>query len=91
MTNEHPQTTREQIKQLAELAKACGGDGIWLIHGAQDARLIYKPDGSIPQPQLPDIDATANLSISLAIADADLLVVMRFPSDGGKQSGIEYV
>lgn len=84
--SEHPLTAR--LEKLAEIANDAGAQGVWFIRGAQNAQLTYIPVGNIQQPEIPGAEASLNLSLALDIADAGVLVLMRFPADGG-ESGIE--
>lgn len=77
-----------QLEELARLANESGAQGVWLIRGAQAAQLTYIPVGNLQQPEIPGAEASLNLSLALDIADAGVLVLMRFPSDG-KEPGIE--
>lgn len=74
--------------QLAALANEMGAEGIWLIRGAKGARLTYIPVSGVEQPEISGIEASINLEFNLEIADAGVLMIARFPNDGG-ESGIE--
>lgn len=98
------------LQNLTDLANQIGAEGIWLIRGAKNAKLLYQPaDEGEPPPNLPgmqlfrgltvdlaDLAAEmgagakilADLTLNLDIADAGVLVLMRFPADGG-EPGIE--
>lgn len=76
----------KELKMLTDLANQVGAEGIWLIRGAKDARLVYTPEGETIQPEIPLI--RTNLSLSLNIADTGIIVLMRLPSDDG-EPGIE--
>lgn len=69
----------EHLKKLTDLVNAFGAEGIWLIRGAQNAALLY--DAADPADP-------ANDPVALDIADAGILLIARFPSDGG-EPGIE--
>ncbi len=58
---------------------------------ANNARLIYEPENSpIRPPNIPGVIASASLSLSLDIADAGIIVLIRFPfSDGNSELGLE--
>lgn len=83
-------TLTDRLEQLAAQANNAGAQGVWLIRGAQAAQLTYIPVGNIQQPDTLARGAAASLNLSLAldIADAGVLVLMRFPADGG-EPGIE--
>lgn len=79
------------LDEIANLANNLGAEGVWIIRGANNARLIYEPENSpIRPPNIPGVIASANLSLSLDIADAGIIILIRFPfSDGHSERGIE--
>ncbi|NJN95669.1 MAG: hypothetical protein HC875_16940 [Anaerolineales bacterium] len=76
----------EKLNQLAQLANEIGAEGVWLFRGVKDAYLTYTPNEPV-KVDTPLI--SANLSIRFGIADTGVLLIMRFPDDGG-QHGVEY-
>jgi len=80
MTN---QELAEKLTSLTDLANQAGAEGVWLIRGATNARLTYDADEIKPNDHV-----NASVSINLALADVGVLVLMRFPADGG-EPGIE--
>lgn len=94
----------QHLNDLADLANQIGAEGIWLIRGARDARLLYKvgtdeaswPDVpgvkvglTVGAADLPGVKVSVDLSLALDLADAGVLVVMRFPTGDGGEPGIE--
>jgi hypothetical protein len=76
-----------QLAQLAELANEIGAEGVWLIRGGFNARLIYNPSMSSAEEAewLASSEAVhVNMELRLDIADTGIIVLMRFPSDGGE-------
>lgn len=80
----------EKLNQLAELAKQAGAEGIWLIRGAFNARLIY----SLSMTKAEEAEWLAsneavrvNTELRLDIADTGVLMVMRFPADVRPDTG----
>lgn len=73
----------EKLTELTDLANQVGAEGVWLVRGATNARLVYDADEIKPEKRI-----SANVSINLALANAGVLVIIRFPSDGG-EPGIE--
>jgi len=79
-----------RLNDLAEIAKRAGAEGIWLIRGATDAHLLYTPIGQPGSHGIPGLDkVSTSLTIRLDLADAGVLVVMRFPASDGGEPGIE--
>jgi hypothetical protein len=70
------------------MANHFGAEGIWLIRGARDARLVYTYGETVPI-HVGDVPATSSLGINLDLADAGVLVLIRFPASDGEEPGIE--
>ena len=78
------------LQELTRIANEIGAQGIWLIRGATRARLIYEPAGEeIELPDIPGAQVSGSLDININLADAGVLVVMRFPASDGGEPGIE--
>lgn len=86
------------LDQLATMANDAGAEGVWLIRGAKNARLIYIPDAPVIEAAINKLSQALRddpLSISfttdirLDIADAGVLVILRFPASDGEEPGIE--
>ncbi|GIK36591.1 MAG: hypothetical protein BroJett011_04240 [Chloroflexota bacterium] len=81
----------EKLNQLAGLANRAGAEGLWLIRGAFNARLIYNPSMTKAEEAAwlaSDVAVHVNTELRLDIADTGVLVVIRFPADGG-EPGVE--
>lgn len=79
----------EHLDQLVELANEIGAEGIFLIRGAKNARLLYDYQ-ELEAPAIPGIkNASTTLGIAFEVADAGVLAIIRFPSPDGKELGIE--
>lgn len=90
MTN-HPTdpALADHLDELIALANEIGAEGIFLIRGAENALLQYDPTDKPKTPDIPGVNATFDIGISFHIADAGLLVLIRFPASDGKEPGIE--
>ncbi len=78
------------LDEIAALANDAGAQGIWVIRGANNARFVYEPENNPIRPNIPGVVGSASLSLSLDIADAGIVVLIRFPfSDGNSEPGIE--
>ncbi|GIK42373.1 MAG: hypothetical protein BroJett011_62060 [Chloroflexota bacterium] len=74
-----------KLQQLADLANEIGAEGVWLLRGTKDAHLIYTPADSVV---VNGTTIKVNMTIRFDIADTGIIVLMRFPSDGG-EPGVE--
>lgn len=79
---------QDRLAELADQANSIGAKGVWFIRGAKNARLVYEPNESLQFFETPG-QVTTNLSLSLALAKAGVIVVMRFPAGDGADPGIE--
>jgi predicted DNA-binding WGR domain protein len=84
----------ENLNQLANLANQAGAEGIWLLRGAAYVSLSYvdkgvaeELDAALESPAFEEL--LKKKLISLDLADANLIVVMRFPEGDGGEPGIE--
>jgi hypothetical protein len=77
-----------QLKTLISMANGFGAEGIWLIRGAVEPELRYQVDPEQIDPDLPK-NVSLDLEIVLGLAEAGVLVVMRFPASDGGQDGVE--
>jgi hypothetical protein len=82
-------TLAEHLDELADIANEIGAEGVWLVRGVKNARLTYTSAEEIKQPDIPGVQASASLSLSLDLADAGVLAVIRFPASDGREVGIE--
>lgn len=82
------QHTNPTLDQLADLVNEAGAEGVFIIRGAKNASLIYEPE-DYQWPRIPGAEASTNLSLSLDVADAGILVLIRFPVSDGGEAGIE--
>lgn len=79
-TQQQNNNLSKQLDELTRLANQAGAEGLWIIRGATDAVLLYSlDDGSDP----------ASDPVVLDIADAELLILMRFSAGDGGEPGIE--
>lgn len=77
-----------QLQILTTMANRFGAEGIWLIRGAVEPALHYKVDPEQIDPDLLE-NVDLNLEIVLGLAEAGVLVVMRFPAGDGGPAGVE--
>jgi hypothetical protein len=82
-------TLAEHLDELVDIANEIGAEGVWLVRGDKNARLTYTPEEEIKQPDVPGVQASASLSLSLDLLEAGVLVVMRFPARDSREAGIE--
>ena len=80
----------EQLESLAAIANEAGAEGVFILRGATDASLTYTPQGELRQIQLPKLEATTSLSLTVPLADAGVLVIIRFPAGDGQDVGVEF-
>lgn len=82
---------KKQLDQLTILAAAAGAEGIWLIRGADNAAVKFNWPHAAEPLYLPVEGAKINtkFGFTLDIADAELLVIMRFPAGDGGDPGVE--
>lgn len=81
-------TLTDRLEELAAQANNAGAQGVWLIRGAKDAQLTYGLEAQAAAPKFAGVQSVMNFTLALNITDTGVLVIMRFPSDGG-ESGIE--
>jgi hypothetical protein len=83
----------DQLNELTTLANRLGAEGVWLIRGATGARIKFDwPAELTPAPKYEPVDGaeiSTTLGFNLALADAELLVLLRFPIGDGGAPGIE--
>jgi hypothetical protein len=79
----------EHLDELVDIANEIGAEGVWLVRGVKNACLTYTPAEEIKQSDIPGVQASASLSLSLDLADAGVLAVIRFPVSDGREAGIE--
>jgi hypothetical protein len=82
-------TLAENLVDLIELAKTIGAEGVYVLRGVTGAALQYTPAGEINALDDLGPNTTVNLSMTLPLNDAGVLVVMRFPATDGRGLDIE--
>jgi hypothetical protein len=68
------------LDRLVETARQLGAGGIWLVRGAEEAILLYSHDASADRPE-------PGLTMQ---PPHDLIVLLRFPTGDGGESGVEF-
>ncbi len=80
-------TLADNLDELTTIANEIGAEGIWLVRGVKKAQLIYTPAQTVTRPDIPGV--SVNLELSLSLAEAGVLVIMRFPASDGREAGLE--
>jgi hypothetical protein len=82
--------TSEKVQHLVDLANGLGAQGIWLVRGGLDAQMRFTWPDVEPQKQSGQgLTITSGFGFTFGIADADLIIVMRFPVGDGGPKGVE--
>lgn len=81
---EEGQRTAEKwaLAQIAEMLKALGAEGIWLLRGAGEAQLKYRFGN------WRENDMAAEIALE---PPNERLMLIRFPTGDGGEAGIEYL
>jgi hypothetical protein len=66
-----------KLNMLTRVAQSAGAEGIFLIRGAENASLKYELPGDLAP-------------LEMALANAPLLLVIRFPAGDGGEPGVEH-
>lgn len=88
----------ENLEEIAEMANQAGAEGVWIIRGAKNASLLYDPPGPPRTPNIPGVKVKNVLNIEtgkrdgiqLDLADAGVIVVMRFPASTNQEPGVDH-
>lgn len=67
-----------ELKQAIEQLKAAGAESVWLLRDAMSVVLGWVHDEAATDP------------LQMEVADAEIILLARFPTSDGKPAGIEY-
>jgi hypothetical protein len=83
--------TKEQIKQIIDLANQAGAEGVWVLREAESANLLFrlKNGNNNFQHQINGGQVSLSVTMSLELGRADMFVIMRFPQGDDGKPGLE--